>query len=102
MGATEESRQVLAAKFQVILPHLDERQRRLLLGAEARSLGHGGIHAVARAAGVREATVSLGVDELDAGGPPPGRVRRRGGGRKPAAQRDPGLRPALLALVEPD
>jgi Rhodopirellula transposase DDE domain len=30
------------------------------------------------------------------------RVRRPGGGRKRAADLDPGLRPALLALVEPD
>ncbi|MEZ0094886.1 hypothetical protein ABH925_006085, partial [Streptacidiphilus sp. EB129] len=30
----------LAAKFGALLPHLDERQRRLLLGAEARTLGH--------------------------------------------------------------
>src|SRR6266480_6855852 len=98
----EEIRQVLAAKFQVIFPHLDERQRRLLMGAEARALGHGGIRAVARAAGVREATVSLGVDELDSGAEPLGRARRPGGGRKRAADTDPGLRPALLALVEPD
>lgn len=97
-----EDREILAAKFQAIFPHLDERQRRLLMGAEARSLGHGGIRAVARAAGVREATVSLGVDELDGGGPPLGRVRRPGGGRKKAAEVDLGLRPALLALVEPD
>src|SRR6185437_6821334 len=41
----EEAAAVLAAKFAVILPHLDERQRRLLMGAEARSLGHGGIRA---------------------------------------------------------
>ena len=102
MGAMEETRQVLAAKFQVIFPHLDERQRRLLMGAEARALGHGGIRVVARAAGVREATVSLGVDELDSGTEPLGRVRRPGGGRKQAADLDPGLRPALLALVEPD
>ena len=93
---------MLAAKFQVILPHLDERQRRLLLGAEARVLGHGGIRAVARAAGVREATVALGVDELDSGAPPLGRTRKPGGGRKRAVDLDPGLRPALLALVEPD
>jgi hypothetical protein len=102
MGATEETWQVLAAKFQAVFPHLDERQRRLLMGAEARSLGHGGIRLVARAAGVREATVSLGVDELDAGAGPLGRVRRPGGGRKRAADLDPGLLPALLALVEPD
>src|SRR5947208_13277236 len=102
MGAMEETRLVLAAKFAVIFPHLDERQRRLLLGAEARALGHGGIRLVARAAGVREATVSLGVSELDSGAEPLGRARRPGGGRKRAADTDPGLRPALLALVEPD
>src|SRR6266498_2542086 len=96
---TEES---LTAKFEALLPHLDERQRRLLLGAEARMLGHGGGRLVARAAGVREATVSRGVAELESGEEPLGRVRRVGGGRKRAADRDPGLRPALLALVEPE
>ena len=102
MGDTEEIRQVLAAKFQAVFPHLDERQRRLVMGAEARSLGRGGIRLVARAAGVREATVSLGAAELDSGAEPLGRVRRPGGGRKRAADLDPGLLPALLALVEPD
>jgi len=102
MGDAEETRQVLAAKFQAVFPHLDERQRRLVMGAEARSLGHGGIRLVARAAGVREATVSLGAAELDSGAEPLGRVRRPGGGRKHAADLDPGLLPALLALVEPD
>src|SRR5437773_2271391 len=102
MGGKEEAGQVLAAKFGVIFPHLDERQRRLLMGAEARALGHGGIRLVARAAGVREATVSLGVTELDSGAGPLGRVRRPGGGRKRATEVDPGLRAALLSLVEPD
>jgi len=102
MGGNEETARVLAVKFQVIFPHLDERQRRLLMGAEARALGHGGIRVVARAAGVREATVSLGVDELDSGAEPLGRARRPGGGRKRAAELDPELRPALLALVEPE
>jgi hypothetical protein len=84
MGDNEETVQVLTAKFAAIFPHLDERQRRLLMGAEARVLGHGGIRLVARAAGVREATVSLGVDELDSGAGPLGRARRPGGGRKRA------------------
>jgi hypothetical protein len=94
--------ELLAAKFGAIFPHLDERQRRLLMGAEARVLGHGGIRVVARAAGVREATVSLGAGELEAGAEPLGRARKPGGGRKRLADLDPGLRPALLALVEPD
>jgi len=101
MGVMEVTREMLAAKFEAIFPHLDERQRRLLLGAGARALGHGGIRLVARAAGVREATVSLGAGELDSGAEPLGRARRPGGGRKRAAGLDPGLRPALLALVEP-
>ncbi|WP_260478459.1 ISAzo13 family transposase [Nonomuraea sp. WAC 01424] len=102
MAVSVETVGMLEAKLEAILPHLDERQRRLLLGAEARALGHGGIRAVARAAGVREATVSLGVTELEAGDEPLGRVRRPGGGRKRLTDLDPGLRPALLALVESD
>ena len=35
MGEVVVTREMLAAKFGSILPHLDERQRRLLLGAEA-------------------------------------------------------------------
>ena len=75
MGAMEVTQEMLAAKFGSVFPHLDERQRRLLMGAEARALGHGGIRLVARAAGVREATVSSGVYELEAGEAPLGRVR---------------------------
>jgi hypothetical protein len=102
MGEVVVTQEMLAAKFGAVFPHLDERQRRLVMGAEARVLGHGGIRLVARAAGVREGTVSLGVAELESGAEPLGRARREGGGRKPAAEADPGLVPALLALVEPD
>jgi transposase len=102
MGIPQEVRDQLTVKFGVLFPHLDERQQRLLMGAEARILGHGGIRAVARAAGVSETTVRKGADELDAGEAPLGRIRRPGGGRKKAADLDAGLRPALLALVEPD
>jgi Rhodopirellula transposase DDE domain len=102
MGVPEGFEESLAAKFSVIFPHLDERQRRLLMGAEARVIGHGGIRLVARAAGAAEITVSGGVRELEDGGEPLGRVRRPGGGRKRLADLDPGLRLALLALVEPD
>src|SRR3954467_10930324 len=102
MSIAGESREQVAVKFAVLFPHLDERQQRLLMGAEARILGHGGVRVVARAAGTSETTVRQGVDELEAGEAPLGRVRGRGGGRKKAADVDPGLRPALLALVEPD
>lgn len=102
MSGLEGQRAVLAAKFEAILPHLNERQRRLVIGVEAQSLGHGGIRAVARAAGVREATVSAGVRELDSSQAPLGRIRRPGAGRKRVVDRNPAVREALLTLVQPD
>lgn len=102
MRIPDEARTQLAVKFAVLLPHLDERQRRLLMAAEARVPGHGGVRVVAQSAAVSETTVRKGVFELEAGEEPLGRVRRPGGGRKRVADLDPGLRPALLALVEPD
>ena len=98
----EIDERALAAKFEALLPHLDERQRRLVLGAEARWLGHGGIELVARASGISRKTVSAGAAELEAGEDPLGeRARREGGGRKPLAGTDPGLAGALDGLVEP-
>jgi transposase len=91
----------LRAKFAAVLPHLDERQQRLVLAGEARSLGHGGIAAVAQASGASRSRISQGVAELEAGQAPLGRVRREGGGRKPLTATDPALLAALLALVEP-
>jgi transposase len=104
MAISSDLRDQLALRFEVLLPHLNERQRRLLLAAEARLLGHGGVRAVAQVAGVSESTVREGVFELEEGQDPfpDGRARREGGGRKSAEELDAGLVPALLALVEPD
>jgi hypothetical protein len=104
MGVPGEVRDQLVLRFGVLFPHLNERQRRLVMAQEARLLGHGGVRAVARAAGVSETTVRAGVFELEAGEDPlpEGRVRRPGGGRRRIEDVDPGLVPALLALVEPD
>jgi transposase len=104
MAISEGVRGHLAARFKVLLPHLNERQRRLLLATEARLLGHGGVRAVARVSGASETTIRRGVFELEAGevSGTEGRVRRPGGGRKSAEETDPALLPALMALVEPD
>jgi transposase len=102
MGEADGLEESLAAKFGALFPHLNERQRRLVMGAEARAIGHGGIKLVARAAGAGVVTVSRGVHELDSGSEPRVGVRKPGGGRKRLAEVDPGLRPALLALVEPE
>lgn len=103
MAISQDVVDALRAKFDAVLPHLDERATRLVLAAEARSLGHGGIAAVARASGAARSRVQQGVAELEGGQVPlaAGRVRRPGGGRRALVVKDPDLVAALLALVEP-
>ena len=91
----------LTTRLALIRPHLDERAWRLLLGAEAKVSGNGGIGLVARACGAHPDTVAQGVRELDYPEPIPGRVRRPGAGRPPLAVTDPSLLAALDALVDP-
>jgi transposase len=80
---------------------LDERGRRLWAAAEARSHGRGGIAAVVRATGMSVETVRRGIAEVRSGErAPEGRVRRPGAGRPSITEREPGLREALLALLE--
>ena len=55
---------LFASRFVVLKPHLNERQCRLWLGAEARKLGSGGVGIVARAVGVAGDTVRRGRAEL--------------------------------------
>ncbi len=91
----------LSARLLLIRAHLDERAWRLLLGAEAKVLGRGGIKVVAAAVQAHPDTVAQGVRELGYPDPIPGRVRRPGGGRPSAAVTDPTLWEALDALVDP-
>jgi len=88
--------------FAEVAPVLDERARRLLLGAGARQLGRGGIKAIVAVTGASKDTVSRGAAELEAGIVVDGRVRAPGAGRKPAELTDPQLWPALDRLVDPD
>jgi len=101
MSANPEFLERIGPELLLVLPELDEKARRLTLGAVARAAGDGGIGAVARMTGASWQTVADGAAELESGQvAPPGRVRRPGAGRKKLADTDPGLVPALLALVE--
>ncbi len=94
----------IGQRYEVLRPYLNELQRRLFLGGEARVLGEGGVRMVAQATGVSATVVRRGRDELESGGcdvPVPGRSRRPGGGRKRAEEHDEELIVALDALIEP-
>jgi hypothetical protein len=83
-----------------VLPLLDERSRRLVLGMAAGAEGKGGTGRVAALTGASWQTVANGKAELDAEEElPPGRQRRPGGGRKTLAETDPGLAAALEKLI---
>jgi hypothetical protein len=89
-------------RFTSLSPHLDERRRRLFVATEANSAGYGGIAAVSRIIGIAPSTIGRGRSELaQEVRLAAGRLRRPGGGRKSLVVTDPGLLPALLALVEP-
>jgi hypothetical protein len=93
---------VLAGLYELVAPHLTEKQRRLLAGAAARALGRGGGARMARISGLSRPTVYAGVRELDAPPDPRGRVRGPGGGPRRLVERQPGLLSALDELVDPD
>ena len=93
----------IGERFRALAGELNERQRRLWAAAEARSHGRGGIAATARATGMHVETIRLGIRELESGETlEPGRVRRRGGGRKSLTETDPTLLEDLERLVDED
>src|SRR5664280_1134577 len=102
MAITAQEQDRLAGALTEIRPHLNERQWRLLLGAQARAVGRGGIKLVARAAGASVDTVGRGAGELEAGISPDDRVRAVGAGRRSVEAVDPGLVAAVEALVAPE
>ena len=87
-------------QYAVLRATLDERQWRIFLGTEALRVGVGGISKVGRLSGATRKTIRRGM--VESSQPPlKGRVRRVGGGRKRAIQKDPTLIADLESLVEP-
>ena len=101
----------IEVKYRALADRLDEATLRLWAAVEARSLGRGGVSAVARAVGLSRTTIHAGLAELsgaavaartlDARVPRQSRVRVSGGGRKKLVAKDATLLSDLDALIEP-
>jgi hypothetical protein len=92
----------LRIKYKAFAPALNERSRRLWSAAEAKALGWGGITAVVRATGISESTVLRGLAEIATREKTEtGRIRKPGGGRKKAIEKNPEILRAIEGLVEP-
>jgi transposase len=94
-------RVAIAARFKALEPVLDERTRRLLAAAESQAIGRGGISMVSKAVGISRPVIRQGIAELkDPGLLAVGRVRREGGGRKKAVEKDVSIKSDLESLLE--
>jgi hypothetical protein len=85
-----------------LLPHLNERQRRIAAAVEARALGYGGVSAVAQATGLARGTIHRALDELEhrSATLAHGQIRARGAGRPRLIAQQPEIQRRLKALVE--
>ena len=96
-----QTEQKIAEKLAIVLPHLNEKQRRLLIAAEARTLGWGGISQVAKATGVSRVTIHKALTEIESKKIIAERIRKPGGGRKDITEYYPNILEKLEALVDP-
>ena len=91
----------IGERYAAVCRSLSERGRRLFAASEARTAGHGGISAAARATGVARSTISRGLKDLDNPDALPGVVRRPGSGRHALTASDATLLDDLVRLLEP-
>lgn len=102
-----DAAEMIKGKYRALAARLDEATLRLWAAVEARSLGRGGVSAVAKAIGISRTTIYAGLKET-ASSPRSGvpdaslrRIRAQGGGRKTLTAKDTTLLRDLDALVEP-
>jgi hypothetical protein len=97
-----DTNEALEQKYALLFPHLNERQRHLVAGADAERLGRGGISLVSRVSGFSRPTLYKAIRDLHRPPLPVDRLRHSGAGRKNLVEQDPRLLQALEALIDPD
>jgi transposase len=80
-----EEDHLLREKYTLLLPHLNESNKRLYLASETIGLGRGGINKVAKLTSVSRVTLTAGLKELRStaeSSKPKSGIRQAGGGEK--------------------
>ena len=92
-------------KYKKILPYLNEKQTRIVLAAEAESMGRGGLSKVSKLTGISRITLNMGIKELALSATVDTlkneRIRKSGGGRKKATEKNKNLAIILEKIVSP-
>jgi hypothetical protein len=97
----EVTEEALARFFEVVLPHMNDVQRRMMAGAASEMLGRGGKTAVATASSMSRNTVIKAESEVTAGIEPAARLRAPGGGDRPLTDRQPACSPRSTSSYIP-
>jgi len=87
-------------RIRMMLPQLNEIQRRLFLASEAISYGRGGIAKVIQITGVSRNTIKRGINELNSGLIFNGKIRNSGGGPKCVEEKHPDIEERIRKVVD--
>ena len=87
-------------RITMMLPQLNEMQKRLFLASEALAYGRGGIAKAIRISGVSRNTIKRGIDELKNCVVFDGKVRMGGGGRKYVEDSYPDIKERIRKLID--
>ena len=90
----------IETRVMTMLPMLDEKQRRLYLAAEVKSMGRGGLKEIHELTGVSKTTIIRGQKELEENNDyDDTRIRESGGGRKTITKKYENIKEELENIV---
>ena len=110
MNINTETQAVLSNILPKILPLVDEKQKRLILGIIASELGYGGTTFLSSITGLTRQTIINGENEIklslssnqNDNCTNNNRIRRSGAGRKPLTNKYPDLHEKIQSLIDRD
>jgi transposase len=89
-------------RIRIILPLLNEKQKRIYLAKESEGLGYGGLKAIHELTGVSKTTIIKAKKELTEGTYDHNRIRKTGAGRKQITQKYPNIYEAIEKIIGND
>jgi len=96
---------LIQMKYKKILPFLNEKQTRIVLAADAESMGRGGLSKVSKLSGISRVTLNIGIKELASISTKDliinERIRKEGGGRKKETEKNKDLEKVIEEIVSP-
>ena len=91
------------SKISTMMPLLNEKQKRIYLASEAIAIGRGGVTEISRISGISRSVITAGIKDINDGNAKvlsaDAPIRRKGAGRKPITETQPGITEALEKLV---